>query len=86
MKKTNGEEIIVETYSPWEASIIKNLLEGYGIFCRFIKEGPDLLPFTLDGLGKIRIAVKKEDADEAKKLLKDFQLKKVEYIERDENE
>lgn len=73
--KENDEEIIIETYSPWQASLIRNLLEEYGIFCRFIKELPDVLPFTLDGLGKIRIAVKKEDADRAKRLLQDFEKK-----------
>jgi hypothetical protein len=75
MKLQQEEEIIAETYSFWEASIIKNLLEGYGIMCRFLKEGPDLLPFTINGLARIRVVVKKEEAERAKLLLKDLQKK-----------
>ncbi|OGF64051.1 MAG: hypothetical protein A2Y62_15420 [Candidatus Fischerbacteria bacterium RBG_13_37_8] len=70
------EEIIMETYSPWEASLIQNLLQSYDIPSRFVREVPDILPFTIDGLGKIRIAVPSDKAEEAKKLLQDFQSKK----------
>lgn len=85
--KKDDEEIIIETYSPWQATLVRNLLEEYGIFCRFIKELPDILPFTLNGLGKIRIAVSKEDASKAKRLLQDFEKKietnKKKYTNKD---
>jgi len=67
-----SEEIIYITWSPWEASLIKNLLLSYEIPCRFIREVPDILPFTVDGLGRIQIAVSSHYADEARKLLEDF--------------
>ena len=67
-----SEEIIYVTWSPWEASLIKNLLASYEIQCRFIRDVPDILPFTVNGLGKIQIAVASKYAEEARKLLEDF--------------
>ncbi len=70
--ENGAEEIIYIAWAPWEASLIKNLLNGYEIPCRLIREVPDILPFTINGLGKIQIAVPAKYAQDAKNLLKDL--------------
>jgi len=53
-----------------EASVIKSLLESYGIPCHAASEIPhSLYPLTVDGLGEIRVYVPAPLAHEALRIL-----------------
>ena len=67
---------IVRVYSVQgqpEADLIKSLLEANGIES-FTKGRAvqSVHPFTVDGLGEIRILVREEDADRASKIIAEF--------------
>ena len=63
-----------EVYKAWgspEAEVIKSFLESYGISC--LLKGlvvQSVHPFTMDGLGEIKILVPEKDHALAEKLLK----------------
>jgi hypothetical protein len=63
-----------EVYKAWgspEAEVIKSYLESHGIPC--LLKGlvvQSVHPFTMDGLGEIKILVPEKDHAVAKKLLK----------------
>ena len=65
-----------ELHKVWgrlEADIIKSFLESYGISC-LLKHNmvQDVYPFTMDGLGEIKIFVTEADFELAKQLLADM--------------
>jgi hypothetical protein len=66
-----------EVYKAWgsaEAEVVKSFLESHGISCLF--KGmvvQSVHPFTMDGLGEIKIFVPEKDKDLAEKLLKSRQ-------------
>ena len=62
-------EIFV-TYDPIEAEIIKDLLESGGIpvVIRSAKVGP--YPVNIGKIGEVKILVRKEDKDEAERVIK----------------
>jgi len=63
-----------ELYKAWgsaEAEVIKSFLQSHGISC--LLKGlvvQSVHPFSMDGLGEIKILVHEKDYDLAKKLLK----------------
>jgi len=63
-----------ELYKAWgsaEAEVIKSFLQSHGISC--LLKGlvvQSVHPFSMDGLGEIKILVHENDYDLAKKLLK----------------
>ncbi len=56
-----------------EADLLQSLLEANGIesFTRG-RAVQSVHPFTMDGLGEIRILVREEDADKARKVIEEF--------------
>ncbi|UCE42983.1 MAG: DUF2007 domain-containing protein [Candidatus Aminicenantes bacterium] len=77
-KKTNKlkkkpESEFKEVYKAWgsvEAEVIKSFLQSHGIPC--LLKGlvvQSVHPFTMDGLGEIKILVPEKDHEEAEKLL-----------------
>lgn len=54
-----------------EANVIKGLLDSYGI-PNILKAqaSPSVHVFTIDGMGQISIWVRKEDAEDARELIK----------------
>jgi hypothetical protein len=66
-----------EVYKAWgsaEAEVIKSFLQSHGIPC--LLKGlvvQSVHPFTMDGLGEIKILVSEKDHDLAEKLLKSHQ-------------
>ena len=73
LKKEEKELKIVElcrVSCESEALAIKSLLSGQGIECMF-KANIDhsVYPFTIDGLGEVRIKVISKDLKESKKIL-----------------
>jgi hypothetical protein len=67
-----------EVYKAWgsaEAEVIKSFLQSHGISC--LLKGlvvQSVHPFTMDGLGEIKILVSKKDHTLAKELLKARQV------------
>jgi len=57
--------------SETEANIIKSVLEGDGIESVFSSDAArSVHPFTINGLGKVKVMVNKKDAERAKELVK----------------
>jgi hypothetical protein len=67
-------ELLTEVQGRWEADIIKAYLAGSGIDSELFQEaaGQSLFPTTLDMLGRVQIFVPKEKADEARRLLEEY--------------
>jgi hypothetical protein len=70
----NREAEFKEVYKAWgsaEAEVVKSFLESHGISC--LLKGlvvQSVHPFTMDGLGEIKILVPKKDHPLAEELLK----------------
>ncbi len=64
--------VITRTGNTSEASVIKSLLEGYGIPCECLSDLPQqIYPLSGAGLAEIRIFVPASLAPEAQRVLKD---------------
>lgn len=71
--KDPGSEFkeLYKAWGPAEAEVIKSFLQSHGISC--LLKGlvvQSVHPFSMDGLGEIKILVHENDYDLAKKLLK----------------
>ena len=68
-----NNEKMVQVYharSEMEAQVIKSLLESYDIPCFFKSNAaPSVHPFTVDGMGEVRIMVLESLAPQARKLI-----------------
>jgi len=64
---------VTEVHVCWghvEAEIVVSYLEAHGVKAMISSSMPQsVLPFTVDGLGKIRVMVAQHEADHAKALL-----------------
>jgi hypothetical protein len=66
-------ELLVEVQGRWEADVIKAYLAGSGIDSELFQEAAgQLFPTTLDILGRVQIFVPKEHAEDARKLLEEY--------------
>jgi hypothetical protein len=66
-------ELLTEVQGRWEADIIKAFLAGSGIDSELFQEAAgQLFPTTLDILGLVQIFVPKEQAEDARKLLEEY--------------
>jgi len=78
-KKSENDLDLVELCKVWgpaEAEVIKTMLESYGIPC--LMRGQvvqSILPYSVDGMGEIKILVPKKDLAKAKSLI---EQKKIE--------
>lgn len=62
--------VIFRTHSDIEASIVRGLLEAHGIHALVSSDVPhSLFPLTVDGLGEVRIAVRADEAEEARRII-----------------
>lgn len=62
--------IVATTWKDSEASVIKSLLESYGIPCHCSSELPHrIYPVSVDGLMQIRVFVPAVLGDEARRIL-----------------
>jgi len=69
--------LIFRTWERTEAELIKGILEGHGITCMLSSDiAHTIYPFSMDGLGEIRIYVPEEKAEEAEELIKAFSEQK----------
>jgi hypothetical protein len=66
-------ELLTEVQGRWEADVIKAYLAGSGIDSELFQEAAgQLFPTTLDILGRVQIFVPREQAEEARKLLEEY--------------
>lgn len=72
MKANDKLVVVYETHGITRAEIIKSKLEGAGIpaMLKYESLGP-VLAVTVDGLGKVKVLVRKEDEQTAIELLKE---------------
>ena len=67
-------ELLVEVQGRLEADLLQSYLEAYGIQTEIFQEsvGHNAFPVMIDGLGRVQIFVSKEQLDEARNLLADY--------------
>lgn len=67
-------DLLVEVQGRLEADLLQSYLEAYGVQTEIFQEsvGHNAFPVTIDGLGRVQIFVSKEQLDEARKLLADY--------------
>jgi ribonuclease-3 len=62
--------VIFRTQSDVEASIVRGLLEANGVPSVIASDVPhNIFPLSVNGLGEVRISVRDEDADEARRII-----------------
>jgi ribonuclease-3 len=67
--------VIFRTHSDVEASIVRGLLEVNGVMSIVSSAVPhSLFPLSVDGLGEVRISVRAEEADEARRIIDDHRM------------
>jgi len=67
-------ELLTEVQGRLQADLLKSYLEAYGIDVELFQEsiGHHIYPVTVDGLGRVQLFVSKEQAEEAHKLLDEY--------------
>jgi hypothetical protein len=68
-------ELLTEVYGRAEADVLKAFLVGNGIEdVELFQEalGQDIYPTTLDILGRVQVFVQKEQAEDARKILEEY--------------
>jgi len=62
--------VIFRTHSDVEASIVRGLLESHGVMSIVNSAIPhSVFPLTVDGLGEVRLSVREDEAEEAKRII-----------------
>ena len=67
-------ELLTEVQGRLEADLLKSYFEAYGIDIELFQEavGHHIYPVTVDGLGHVQLFVSKEQAEDARKLLEEY--------------
>lgn len=67
-------ELLTEVQGRLEAELLKSYFAAYGIDVELFQEavGHHIYPVTVNGLGRVQLFVSKEQASEARKLLKAY--------------
>ncbi len=62
--------VIFRTHSDIEASIVRGLLEAHGVMSIVSSAVPhSVFPLTVNGLGEVRISVRSDEAEDAKRII-----------------
>ncbi len=62
--------VIFRTHSDVEASIVRGLLEANGVPSVITSDVPhNIFPLTVNGLGEVRLSVRQDDADDARRII-----------------
>ncbi len=62
--------VILRTHSDIEAQIVRGLLEAHGIMSVLASDVPhSVFPLSVDPLGEVRLSVRADDAEEAKRVI-----------------
>ena len=68
-----GLTVVFRTQSDVEANVVRGLLETRGIRTLLTSAAPQaVFPLSLDGLGEVRLAVRADDAEKARRTIDDF--------------
>ena len=82
--QSKGGKLLVRTWNDGEAAMVRQILASYGIPCQVVSDVPHtVLPFTVDGLGEVRILVPAERLDEARELLAEHRRQGLELVDGD---
>jgi len=67
-------ELLTEVQGRMEADLLKTYFEAYGIEVELFQEavGRHIYPVTVNGLGYVQLFVSKDQTEEAKKLLEEY--------------
>ena len=67
-------EMLTTVQGRMEADVLKTYFEAHGIEIELIQEavGHHIYPVTVNGLGRVELFVAKEQAEEARKLLEEY--------------
>ena len=67
-------ELLTEVQGRFNADLLKSYFEASGIELEFFQEalGQHIYPTNLDMLGRVQIFVSKEQADDARRLLEEY--------------
>jgi ribonuclease-3 len=70
--------VIFRTQSDVEASIVRGLLETHGVMSIVTSAVPhSVFPLAIDGLGEVKISVRADEADEAKRIIESHRIELV---------
>jgi ribonuclease-3 len=62
--------VIFRTSSPIEAGVVRSLLEAHGVRSVISSDVPhSIFPLSVEGLGEVRLSVRPEEADEARRII-----------------
>lgn len=79
---SSGERILLRSWNDGEAMMVRTLLASYGIPCQVVSDVPHtVLPLSVDGLGEIRIVVRKSQYEEAMRLLAEHRRQGLEVLD-----
>ncbi|NJC95527.1 MAG: hypothetical protein C3F07_12730 [Anaerolineales bacterium] len=67
-------QLLTEVQGRMEADLLKSYFEAYGIDVELFQEavGHQIYPVTINGLGRVQLFVSKEQFDDARKLLDEY--------------
>ena len=79
-------EFLTEVQGRWQADLLKSYFEACGVDVELFQEslGQHIYPTTLDILGRVEIFVSKEQAEDARKFLDEYNNAKLTEEEKDE--
>ena len=81
-QQPQGDKLLVRTWSDVEAATVRQILNSHGIPCQVVSDVPHtVLPFTVDGLGEIRILVPAQQLQEARELLAEHLRQGLEVVD-----
>ncbi len=67
--------VIFRTHSDIEASIVRGLLEAHGVMSIVSSAVPhSVFPLTVNGLGEVRISVRADEAEEARRIIESHRM------------
>jgi hypothetical protein len=79
-------DFLTEIQGRWQADLLKSYFEACGVDVELFQEslGQHIYPTTLDILGRVEIFVSKEQAENARKFLDEYNNSKINEEEKDE--
>lgn len=76
MRKNDKLKLLCSVWGMAEAEVIKSLLESYGIKCLLRSHVVQSVhPFSVDGLGELKIFVNEKDYNKAKEIISEHSNK-----------
>ena len=81
-QQPQGDKLLIRTWSDVEAATVRQILNSHGIPCQVVSDVPHtVLPFTMDGLGEIRILVPARCHGDAQEVLAEHRRQGFEMLD-----